>query len=680
MKEKGKSEKNLLKEITQLRRRLAELEASEQKLLNTEKALNESDKKYRLISENTLDVVWAIDPVTEKFTYISPSVLKQSGFKPEEIVDKPVSEILPSQSLIIFREKLAEHLPKIRASNLGSLSYTDKLDLLHKDGSIIHTEIKTTYLYNEEGELEIIGVTRDITEQKKIKKALGESEAKIRSLFDNIEIGVSIISPAMEILDINHFMRKRFPEVEISQRPLCFKSFNNPPSENICEGCPTVKTLKDGKVHEISTSREHSGIMRNYRIISAPIFNDEKEVTAAFEMVQDITEKLSLESQLRQAQKMEAVGRLAGGVAHDYNNMLGVILGYAELAMDKLDTDHEVYDDLVQIIDASKRSAEIVQQLLAFARKQTIAPRIIDLNVAVGKIINMLRRLIGEDIDLIWSPCHDLFQVKMDPTQIEQIMTNLCVNSRDAIHGVGKITIETKKIKIDDSYCDDHTGFMPGEYAMLAISDDGIGMDKTILENIFEPFYTTKDIGKGSGLGLAMVYGIVKQNDGFINVYSEPEKGTTFKIYLPREIGEIIDAPEEKDEGAPPHGNGETVLVVEDEISILKLTDRLLNKLGYNVLAADSPEKAIKTVEEYGGKIHLMITDVILPQMNGKELVEQIRKTWPEIKHLFMSGYTADIIAHRGMLEEGAQFIPKPFSMMELAVKVKKALENKGRN
>jgi len=367
------------------------------------------------------------------------------------------------------------------------------------------------------------------------------------------------------------------------------------------------------------------------------------------------------------------VGRLAGGVAHDYNNVLSVIMGFTELAMEDKDLTEPLRADLEEILKAAKRATDITRHLLAFARKQTIAPKVLDLNKGVESMIKMLRRLIGEDIDFAWSPGADMWSIKMDPSQIDQILVNLCVNARDAITGVGKITIETKTISFDTAYCADHHGFIPGEFVMLAVSDNGCGIDKKILNNIFEPFFTTKDLDKGTGLGLSTVYGIVKQNNGFINVYSEPGIGTTIKIYLARHKGNAVDIPKESTEKILA-GHGETILIVEDDPSILKLARQILDKSNYIVLTQNTPEGAISLAEKYTGEIHLVITDVIMPEMNGLELTNRLQSIYPNLKRIFMSGYTSNTIAHHGVLDEGVHFLQKPFSQKDLAIIVRKVL------
>ena len=387
-------------------------------------------------------------------------------------------------------------------------------------------------------------------------------------------------------------------------------------------------------------------------------------------------EREKLQAQLMQAQKMESVGRLAGGVAHDFNNMLGVILGHTELALMQIDPALPLFMDLKEVQKAAQRSADLTRQLLAFARKQTIAPKVVDLNKTVEGMLKMLQRLIGEDIELLWLPQENLYPVRIDPAQIDQILANLFVNARDAIEGVGKVILETGNVVFDEAYSAQKTGFVPGNFVMLAVSDNGCGMDEKTLANIFDPFFTTKGVGEGTGLGLATVYGAVKQNNGFINVYSEPGKGATFKIYLPRFEGE--NAEEKRTSAAAiPLSQGEMVLLVEDEPNLLRLGKNMLEKLGYRVLVAENPQIAIQLAEEHGNQIHLLITDVIMPGMNGRDLAEKLLSSYPDIKCLFMSGYTANVIANRGVLDEGLHFIQKPFSLSNLALQIREALRGK---
>ncbi|MFH0781726.1 MAG: PocR ligand-binding domain-containing protein [Pseudomonadota bacterium] len=384
-------------------------------------------------------------------------------------------------------------------------------------------------------------------------------------------------------------------------------------------------------------------------------------------------ERAILQTQLMQAQKMESVGRLAGGVAHDFNNMLGVILGHVEIAEEQVNPADPLLHDLQEIKKAATRSADLTRQLLAFARKQTISPKVLDLNETVESLLKMMRRLIGEDIELVWLPGNNLWPVKIDPTQVDQILANLTINARDAIAGVGRVTIETANIVLDDDYCTDHTGFLPGSYVLLTVSDDGCGMDKETCEHAFEPFFTTKDVGQGTGLGLATIYGIIKQNSGFINLYSEPGKGTTFRILLPKHLGKTCLFDQNKPADVVQQGR-ETILLVEDEPSILLLGKRMLERMGYLVLAAATPGEALETAEHHAGEIHLLLTDVIMPEMNGRDLARRLLSLYPRMARMFMSGYTANVIAHHGVLDEDVQFIQKPFSMVELSSKVRKAL------
>ena len=382
-----------------------------------------------------------------------------------------------------------------------------------------------------------------------------------------------------------------------------------------------------------------------------------------------------MEVQLHQAQKMEAVGRLAGGVAHDFNNILQAMLGYSELLLETLPETNHDRDLVKEVVSEGKRAAILTNQLLAFARKQTIVPKVLDLNGAISAMLKMLNRLLGEDIEVCWKPGCDLPPVKMDPGQIDQILANLTVNARDAITGVGKMTIETAKVYLDDGDCRAHVGITPGEYLMLAVSDDGCGIDKQTQERLFEPFFTTKQRGKGTGLGLATVYGIVRQNQGAISVFSEPGKGATFKIYLPAYL-------EEKTEEAQTTGTGltacvggkEVILIVDDEESLLRSGVLILKSLGYHVLSAKEPREAIRISEEYPSKIDLLLTDVVMPKLSGRDLQKKLQIQRPSMKSIFMSGYTANVIAHHGVLEEGINFLQKPFTRAALAAKIREAL------
>jgi signal transduction histidine kinase/ActR/RegA family two-component response regulator len=385
-------------------------------------------------------------------------------------------------------------------------------------------------------------------------------------------------------------------------------------------------------------------------------------------------EQARLAAQLEQAHKMESVGRLAGGVAHDFNNMLGVILGHAELALEQLDSTQPLYDSVQEIRRAAIHSADLTRQLLAFARKQTVLPRVLDLNETVAGMLNMLQRLIGEDLDLQWQPKAGLWPIKMDPSQIDQILANLCANARDAIVGVGKITIETGHSTLTEDDCASQSDTVPGDYVLLAVSDDGHGIDRDTQSHLFEPFFTTKAIGRGTGLGLATVYGIVKQNNGFISVQSEPDQGTTFRIYLPRHAGRDGEGRTEG-VGAPAPRGQETILLVEDEPGVLTLTTTMLKRQGYRVMPAGTPGEALGLAKAYIGRIHLLVTDVVMPEMNGRDLAGKLLLIYPKLRRLFMSGYTADVIAPHGVLDDGVHFIQKPFSIEQLAARVREALD-----
>lgn len=384
-------------------------------------------------------------------------------------------------------------------------------------------------------------------------------------------------------------------------------------------------------------------------------------------------EKHHLQEQLFQSQRLESMGILAGGIAHDFNNMLGIIIGYAELAMTELTSGNSLYDYFEQILDAARKSANLTRQLLTFARSQSTSPELFNINELIDSMLKMLQRLIGENIKLSWSPSSNPCMVEIDRSQFEQILMNLCVNAKDAIRDVGKISIRTEEIFFDEAYGLSHSESAPGHYILLSISDTGCGMDEEIKKHIFDPFFTTKGQGKGTGLGLSTVYGIIKQNMGFINVYSEPGKGSVFNIYIPRFSGESKGTLLNTDDDIP-KGRGEVILIVEDDPAHLSMITRMLGNLGYSVLPANSPASAIQIMKE-NNEIDMFITDVIMPEMNGGDLAARLLKIRPSVKYFFMSGYTPDIYLDNELLEEGAAILQKPFSLRNIAQKIRKMLD-----
>jgi CheY-like chemotaxis protein len=370
---------------------------------------------------------------------------------------------------------------------------------------------------------------------------------------------------------------------------------------------------------------------------------------------------------------MESVGRLAGGVAHDFNNLLMGIMGYAELCQGKIAQDHPIREWLDEIIKSAHRSASLTQQLLAFARRQPAASKVIELNAPIESMLPLLRRLIGECIAIHWRPGSGIWPVKMDPSQIDPVLTNLAVNARDAIGGVGSITMETGRATLSSAYCSEHLGAHPGDYTVFTIADDGCGMDRETLAHIFEPFYSTKGVGRGSGMGLAIVYGIVSQNGGFIDVESELGKGTTFRIYLPRVVTPVTVPVASEISFPTPHGN-ETILLVDDEKSVRVTTFIFLEDLGYTVLVAEAPEEALRLAAGYHGIIHLLVTDVVMPGLSGYDLAIRLAELRPNIKCLFISGFAADFIPHVRILDTDMNFLAKPFQRDVLARKVREVL------
>jgi PAS domain S-box-containing protein len=438
------------------------------------------------------------------------------------------------------------------------------------------------------------------------------------------------------------------------------------------------KTLKAGRTwHGQLQNRRKDGAIYTQDTTISPVYDDDGAVVSYVGLGRDVTVEIKLEADLRQSQKMETIGRLAGGIAHDFNNLLSVIIAYADVAMSEIAETDPLYEDIRNIRDAGDRAAQLTKQLLAFSRKQVLQPVVLDLNAIAQGVAPLLKRLIGEDIELKTVLSPGLGRVKADPAQIEQVLMNLAANARDAMPTGGKLTIGTANAELDETYTSHHVAVKPGRYVMLSVTDTGVGMDEETRNRIFEPFFTTKGAGQGTGLGMATVYGIVKQSGGSIWVYSEPGKGAALKIYLPEEGAATPQAQPSRlqVDMSGKAGAGETVLLVEDEEPVRRIAERILIGDGYRVLAAADGEEAMHIANQAPGKIQLLLTDVVMPNMNGSELAGKVSERNPGLRVLYMSGYTDDVIVRHGMLKPDTQFIGKPFNSMALRRKVREVLD-----
>lgn len=533
----------------------------------------------------------------------------------------------------------------------------------------------------EDGSVLWHGYIADITDQKRVEQALHESEATFRALFEQAGIGMAMVDLTGRIVRANeklvHLLGYQMPELcGMHGRRITH------PDDYEREKSRFVEMLEGGNSGYCVEKRyiRKDGTVIWGRLTMTPVHNSAAKPQFAIGMVEDITdrkraeeERARAESELHHSQRMEVVGRLAGGVAHDFNNMLGVILGCAEDALNRLNLDDPLRQDLEGIRSAAQRSADLTKQLLAFSRKQTIVPKVVNLNQVLEQHQKMLRRIIGERIRLEFSPAPDLWPIYIDPAQVDQILANLAVNARDAITDTGTVTVATGNVCIDRENASAYGGAADGEYVFLSVSDSGAGMSEEVRDRIFEPFFTTKELGKGTGLGLSTVYGIVRQNGGYIGVDSKVGRGTTLYAVFPRHDG--AQEPEAENPRSVTVKGTETILLVEDEERLLQLVQRLLVHQGYTVLVASSAELAMTLAADRRVDIQLLLTDVVMPSMNGRELSERIRQTVPGIRVLYMSGYAGDVIGSVGVHESAYDFIAKPFSVLDLTAKIRNILD-----
>jgi PAS domain S-box-containing protein len=635
-----------------------------------------TEERYKLVSENAADVIWLWDLVAGRCTYISPSVRQLRGFSPEEVMAQPMDRGMPPETA---RKMAAETQGRIAAVERGDEAArirTNEVEYLRKDGTAVATETVTKLLSDERGKVtHVVGVTRDLSRRK-------EAEKNYRDIFEGALEGIYRTSPEGKSLAANPALARMLGY----NSPEEFVSAINDSAHQVW--------LDPGERSRYAALLEEEGSVRGFECqfkrkdgtaISVSI--NARKVCGADGgtlyydgFIEDITERkrveserAKLEDELRQAQKLESIGRLAGGVAHDFNNLLTVINGYSGFLVKGLKGGDRLRFFASEIQTAGERAASLTKQLLAFSRKQVIEPRVLDINAAILESAPMLERLIGEDVKLETHLDDCLGQAMADPDQIRQVIMNLAVNARDAMPEGGSLVIETSNVELDGGgSAAIHPEARPGQYVLMTVTDNGEGMNEATRRQIFDPFFTTKEVGKGTGLGLSMVYGIVRQSDGWIDVSSEVGVGTAFKIYLPR-----IDAsplPKEKETGRLAEGGNETILVVEDQDAVRLFTTAALTERGYHVLESSSGDEAMAAAGRHPGRLDMLLTDVVLPGMNGRELSERLKEVRPDLKVLFISGYTADVIADHGVLDRDLAFLIKPFSPEELAAKVRDVL------
>lgn len=632
--------------------------------------LIEREELFHLISENAADMIAVVD-LEGRRIFNSLSYQKILGYSPSELQESSGFEQIHPED----RERVKNAAIQSRTSGAGSIL---EYRFQHKKGNWMVLESVASVIRNEKGEPEkLVIVNRDITERKKTQEALSRSETSFRSLVEGAPHGIYRATMAGQFLEVNPALQKMLgyeSAQELFKVDLATQIYRHPADyQRMNELLATSQVIKDVEL-EWKRRGGESIMVRcsGHKLEGKDGGLDYFEVFA-----EDVTERRTLERQLRMAQKMEAIGRLSGGIAHDFNNLLGVIIGYSGVLKKSLDKNEPNYEFAIEIEKAGQRAASLTRQLLAFSRQQVLTPSVLSLNSLVSDMEKMLPRLLGEDIIVSLSLDSELGNVKADQSQIEQVIMNLAVNSRDAMPSGGKLHIQTANVEFDQAFTRDHLGSQIGSYVMLSISDSGMGMNPETIAHIFEPFFTTKGVGEGTGLGLATVYGVVKQSNGYIWVESAPDKGATFQIYLPRHVV-VEPEPVSEPETVPTmktHGS-EMILLVEDADALRRMAQAFLESNGFRVLSAPSGEAALEVAARQPGKFDLLLTDVIMPGMNGRVLAEQLSLRQPGLNVLFMSGYTDTFIAGHGVLRKGTNLLHKPFTEEILISKVREVLDS----
>ena len=621
---------------------------------------------FHALVEHSSDAVALLDE-TGAISYVSQAATRLLGYGVPELTGTNALGFLHPDDLA-----LTERLCRQLLDQPGTPIRTE-LRARHKDGSYHLVEAVAVNRLDDPAVGAVVANWRDITERLRAEQALRNSEQSYRSLVDGVRDVIFALSPGGEVTSLNPAFEEMtgFPPAEWVGRP--FEAFVHP--DDVPLALDLFGRVLQGEPRPTIQFRilTRAGTYRVAEFSATAQLRDGR-LTGILGIGRDVTERLGLEQQLRQAQKMEAVGRLAGGIAHDFNNILTAITGHADLLLEDLGHHDPRRADVDEIRRSAERAAGLTRQLLAFSRQQVLQPKVVDLNALVLDMDKLLRRLIGEDVELATVLDPTLGRVTADPGQLEQVIVNLAVNARDAMPQGGKLTLETRNIDLDSSYTLEHSLVKPGPYVQLTVSDSGIGMDEETQAHAFEPFFTTKPRGQGTGLGLAMVYGTVKQSGGFIWVYSEPGRGATFKIYLPRVDAPVESAAPPAPVERPPRGS-ETVLLAEDEPAVRAIARQALERQGYTVLAAPSGADALALAAQHGATIHLLLTDVVMPGMSGRDLADRLTAQRPGIRVLYISGYTDNAIVRHGMLEPGLAYLQKPFRPDALVRKVREVLD-----
>lgn len=632
-----------------------------------EATIEESEQKFKNLVESSLVGVYIIQD--GKFAYVNPALSKIFGYTQDELIAMP--SIAPG-IVAEDRKRVLERMKVRLETDTESIKYS--FGVIRKDRQIVQVETlgsRTMF----EGRPAIIGTLEDVTETRKSEEKLRESEARYRDLFENSVDAIYLSTPRGKILDIN---------------PAGVRLFGFPSKQELLELDDIAEFYENREDREVfKRTLEARGMVRDFEVkikkkdgqhltvldTASVVLNDKGEVAGYHGILRDLTEKRRLEEQLFQSQKLESLGQLTSGIAHDFNNVLGGIMGFTELALEKTEQNKVVHDYCTKIFSLAERAAKITRQLLAFARRQILMPKDISLNELIGDLFELLPRLLGEHVETSFIPGEDLKTVRADPSQLEQVLLNLAVNASDAMPNGGKLIIETSNAFLDEAYCASHVNVEPGEYAMVSVSDTGFGIDPETLQHIFEPFFTTKTVGKGTGLGLAVVHGIIQQHGGSINVYSEIGKGSTFKLYLPAVAGAAEKLSPQPRTMRRLMSGTETVLIVEDNEELREFMRRLLVDHGYTVLTACDGEEGHTVFEEHSAQISLIVTDVVMPKMNGKELRERILTEYPDTKFVLISGYPGHAISDGLLLDSRVEFLQKPFTAFEFAEKVRRTID-----